>query len=210
MRLIIFKTLLRLDNLLRRWITYYSLENGVHPKHRLTGYHQFFIDNVSSHDTALDIGCGHGFLAYDVSTKAKHVTGIDINQDYIATAQRLHRRPNLKFILGDATTCKFTVTFDAIILSNVLEHINDRVSLLKKIRPLSNKLLIRVPMIDRDWLPLRKKELGVEYRLDTTHQIEYTENIFRQELAAAGLKISQLNVRFGEIYCVASPTSKRP
>lgn len=204
------KTLLRLDNFLQRWITYFSLENGLHPKHRLTNYHQFFLDNIGPNDTVLDVGCGLGLLAHDVAQKAKRVVGIDINQQYLATAKTNYSHPRLTYVHGDATTFDFGEKFNVLILSNTLEHIKYRVNFLNKLKSASDKFLIRVPMINREWLVLLKKELGIEYRLDTTHQIEYTENIFRQELAAAGLKISQLNVRFGEIYCVASPTTERP
>jgi len=89
-----------------------------------------------------------------------------------------------------------------IILSNVIEHIEDRVKFLKEIRKLAKKFLIRVPMIDRDWLTLYKKELGVEYRLDKTHFTEYTEQSFRDEVKEAGYKIVSLYIRFGEIYAV--------
>ncbi|MFH1353973.1 MAG: class I SAM-dependent methyltransferase [bacterium] len=204
MRKYILITLLRLDNFLRRWITYFSLEQGVHPKHRLTQYHQFFLDNIFPTDSVLDVGCGLGLLACDIAAKAKHVTGIDLNKDYLSQA---HRLQNIDFIHGDATTFDFKKNFDVLILSNTLEHIKNRVDFLKKLTPHAKKFLVRVPMINRDWLVLLKKELGVEYRLDPTHYIEYTEEIFRRELAAAGLEITKLSVRFGEIYCCAQPNT---
>jgi hypothetical protein len=57
-------------------------------------------------------------------------------------------------------------------------------------------------MLDRDWLTLYKKELGVEYRLDKGHFIEYTEQSFRDEVKEAGYKIVKLEIRFGEIYAI--------
>jgi len=210
MRKTILACLLRLDNFLRRWITYFSLESGVHPKHRLTNYHQFFLDRVSPNETVLDIGCGFGLLAYDVARKARQVTGLDINKQYLATARSKHRLPNLTYIHGDATACSLPSKFNVIILSNTLEHIQDRVAFLKKLSPIADKFLIRVPMINRDWLVILKKELGVEYRLDLTHYVEYTEKTFRQELDNAGLAITELTVRFGEIYSVARPFPERP
>jgi len=210
MKKYLLKTLLRLDNSLRHWITYFSLENGLHPKHRLTNYHQFFLDNIGPNDTVLDVGCGLGLLAHDVAQKARRIVGIDINQQYLATAKTNYSHPRLTYVHGDATTFDFGEKFNVLVLSNTLEHIKYRVSFLNKLKSAGDKFLIRVPMINREWLVLLKKELGIEYRLDTTHQIEYTENIFRQELAAAGLNITELSVRFGEIYCVARPSPKRP
>src|SRR3990167_4256686 len=111
MKKYLLKTLLRLDNSLRRWITYFSLESGLHPKHRLTNYHQFFLDRISPNETVLDIGCGLGLLAYDVARKARQVTGLDINEQYLTTAKSKHCLPNLTFIHGDATACNLPNKF---------------------------------------------------------------------------------------------------
>jgi SAM-dependent methyltransferase len=200
----ILKNLLKLDNFLRRWITFFSFEQGIHPKHRLTRYHDFFLDNIEATDTVLDVGCGLGLLACESAAKASRVVGIDMNEDYLDHARQHCRRHNVEFILGDATRYDFMKTFDVLILSNVLEHIEDRVAFLQRLKPRAKRLLIRVPMIDRDWIVLLKRELSVDYRLDPTHCIEYTEHSFRQELGTAGLAIEQLVIKFGEIYCVAS------
>lgn len=204
-RVPLLKRLLQTDNALRRWIAFLAVENALHPKHRLMNYHQFFVDRVRNSDTVLDIGCGGGHVGFDVAQKANEVVGIDISPHYLAPSQQYAHQRNLSFVVGDATTHDFGRTFDVAILSNVLEHVSDRVGLLKKAATLAPTLLIRVPMIDRDWLPLLKKELGVEYRLDPTHTIEYTEQEFRTELSEANLTVEHLTIRFGEIYCVAHP-----
>ncbi|OQX53419.1 MAG: hypothetical protein B5M53_06970 [Candidatus Cloacimonas sp. 4484_209] len=91
---------------------------------------------------------------------------------------------------------------DIIVLSNVLEHIQNRIDFLKKLSKLSDKFLIRVPMFNRDWITLYKKELGVEWRLDKTHYVEYTLESFTKELKEAGLSIIKYDVKFGEIYSI--------
>ena len=158
------------------------LNNGIHPKHEIMNYHKFFVDNVSEGNTVLDVGCGNGFLAYDVAKKAKRVVGIDINKKNIEFAKKHYKRGNLEFIVGDATKYQFNESFDVIILSNVLEHIENRVEFLKKLRNVAPKFLIRVPLITRSWLPVYLKEMGYEYRLDKTHYIEYTEEEFFEEI----------------------------
>jgi len=47
-----------------------------------------------------------------------------------------------------------------------------------------------------------KKELGLEYRLDKTHFIEYTLESFQKELEKAGFKIYNYNIQFGEIWAI--------
>ncbi|MBU0512922.1 MAG: hypothetical protein KJ638_14640 [Chloroflexi bacterium] len=53
-------------------------------------------------------------------------------------------------------------------------------------------------------MPL-KKELGVEWRLDPTHEIEYTQETFAAEMAEARLKVTHLEVRWGEIWSECKP-----
>ena len=195
---------LRFSNLLYKIISFLAIktEGGLHPKHRLIGYHKFFLDNVSKEDKVLDIGCGNGALTYDVARKVKSVTGIDIEPKNIVKANAEHSGPNTIFILGDATRDLSGEKFNVIILSNVLEHIEDRINFLKSIRGLASKYLIRVPMFDRDWIPLYKKELGLEWRLDMTHYTEYSRSSFEKEVDEAGYKIASLSVQFGEIWAI--------
>ena len=160
----------------------------------------FFFNNIEENTNILDVGCGIGFLTKLLSKKAKKIIGIDINKESIKFALKKHNNQNIKYIVGDATTYNFNEYFDCIILSNVLEHIKDRKEFLKKIKNLSNVFLIRVPMIDRSWLTLYVKSLGLEYRLDQSHYIEYSFKSFKKEIEDSGLKIISYEIRFGEIW----------
>lgn len=202
----IIKLLLKIDNLVYRLISKYSvkMEGGVHPKHRLMKYHDFFINNTNSNDIILDIGCGNGYNTYKIAGKVKSVVGIDIDEDNIRLARKNFKKDNIEYIRGDATSYKFNKKFDVIILSNVLEHLKDRIKFLKKIRDLSKKILIRVPLFDRSWLVLYKKEFDVEYRLDSTHYIEYTVKSFLDELRNSGIEEVAYFIHFGEIWAVAN------
>lgn len=204
----IYKILLRyslkLSNFLYKLISFLAIkyEGGIHPKHRLLGYHDFFINNIRNGDTVLDIGCGNGALSFDIAKKAKEVTGIDIEEKNIREAKKKHSLTNLTYIVGDATKDLGEKKFDVITLSNVLEHIEYRVDFLKSIKGLASTYLIRVPMFDRDWIPLYKKELGIEWRLDLTHYTEFTKQTFEKEVTEAGYAINSLSVQFGEIWAV--------
>ena len=97
--------------------------------------------------------------------------------------------------------------FDTIILSNVLEHLPNRSQFLRetveRIRP--SRILLRVPVFERDWRVPLKQELGIDYRLDHTHFTEYTLESFAAEMAAAGLLVVHQEVRWGEIWAEAVP-----
>jgi len=181
---------------------------GVHVKHRLTGSYEFFTDRISASNTVLDIGCGNGALAYSIAkTTNANVIGIDINPKTIEKAKVLHSHKNVQYVTGDATKKTIENNFDVVVLSNVLEHIEQRVSFLKDL--ISNTkaptFLIRVPSFDRDWRVPLKKELGIEWRLDVTHEIEYTVDIFLSELSSSGMEAIHLESKWGEIWSVCKP-----
>jgi len=194
--------LLKIHNRLYRKISYLSrkLNNDIHPKHEIIKYYQYFLDNIDENSTILDIGCGRGTLTNNLAKKAQKVMGIDISKNYIMIAKNRYKKNNLKFINVDATKYEFKEKVDYIILSNVIEHIDDRIEFLNKIKNYGNIILIRVPMINRSWLALYKKQLGCEYRLDPSHHIEYTFQIFKKEMDLAGIEILEYSIQFGEIW----------
>lgn len=180
---------------------------GISPKHAIMKYHDFFVNNIKSSDRVLDIGCGIGVVAKDIAKKATFVTGIDILSKSITEAKKNTKDiKNITFIVGDATIYPFQEKFDVITLSNVLEHIEERVHFLQKIRPLASTFLIRVPMINRDWLTPYKKSIGVEWRLDSTHFTEYTLDSFKDELTQANMHITSYSIQYGEIWAIVNPT----
>lgn len=194
----------------------YSLEGkkaieyggGVHTKHRHLRYHEFFIKRVYPGEQVLDIGCGIGILAYEVAEKAgAYVTGIDLNPKNIAYALKHYQHPRCTFLKGDALKELPDRAFEVVILSNVLEHLSERAFFLKRIQELlkPSRILIRVPLFERDWrVPLRQ-ELGVEWRLDPTHETEYTSESFQEEMTQAKLKITYQEIRWGEIWAEVVP-----
>ncbi|MHA1938300.1 MAG: class I SAM-dependent methyltransferase [Candidatus Thorarchaeota archaeon] len=183
-------------------------DGGIHTKHRHIRYHDFFVERVLAGERVLDIGCGIGALAYSLARKAEaHVVGIDVNPDNIAQARERYVHPNVQYVVGDALKDLPAEFFDLIILSNVLEHLPERPAFLRRVREITkaSRFLIRVPLFEREWRVPLKKELNVEWRLDSTHEIEYTLESFAQEQAAAGLNIMHQEVRWGEIWAEAVP-----
>ena len=178
-------------------------ENGIHVKHRLMLYHDFFVDRIQSTEKVIDLGCGYGAVAHSIASRTgAQVTGIDLNSKNIAQAQASYNLPNLTFIEGDVFKDLPDETFDTIVFSNVLEHIEHRVDFLttvqQNLKP--TRWLIRVPMYNRDWrVPLRQ-ELGIMYFSDGTHFTEYTRESFEREMEEAHMIITHLQINWGEIW----------
>jgi SAM-dependent methyltransferase len=200
----LLRWLLRLDNLLYHATTRAAVWSGggVHPKRRLTGYHAFFVARVEPGDRVLDIGCGDGALAAALARERDaRVTGLDRDGAAIRAARAAWPDPRLDFVEGAARHLP-AGKFDVVVLSNVLEHLDARTTFLRETveHTGARRLLIRVPLFERDWRVPLKRELGVDYRLDPTHRIEYTLAELDAELAAAGLAVEERLVRWGEIW----------
>lgn len=178
---------------------------GVHTKHRHLRYHDFFVERIRAGERVLDVGCGDGTVARDVAERTgATVVAIDIVEAKIAAARAKNGHSGVAYVCGDATRDLPAGIFDAVILSNVLEHIEERPEFLRAVRAAARpgRWLVRVPLFERDWRVPLKRELGLEWRLDPTHFTEYTQESFAEEVAAAGLEIVEQQVRWGEIWCV--------
>ncbi len=204
------RIVLDLDNRLYRLQGTLAVQygEGVHTKHRHTGYHDFFCARISGVETVLDIGCGIGAVAYDIATRrGAAVTGIDLNRESIELARKRPDHEKLTYIVGDALTDLPSNHYDVVILSNVLEHIEHRRDFLNQVnaRISPSRWLIRVPLFERDWRVPLKQEIGIDWRLDPTHCTEYTVESFQNEAAGADLRIEHLEVRWGEIWSELCP-----
>ncbi len=200
--------LFRLDAALYRLQGQKAIEydGGIHTKHRHMRYHDFFAGRIHAGEWVLDIGCGMGAVAYNIAEKAgAYVVGIDLNPDNVAQARQCYAHPQVEYRVGDALEELPNGPFDVVILSNVLEHLPERPAFLCRVQEVArpSRFLIRVPLFERDWRVPLKRELGVEWRLDASHRAEYTLESFAEEMAAAGLKVTHQEVRWGEIWAEA-------
>lgn len=186
-----------------------TVNHGEHPKHSIMLYKEWFLSHVDSSSIVLDVGSNTGAMSSLMAKKAKYVYGIEIDAEHASEARARYSMPNLEFVTGDATSYSYKgfKQINCVTLSNVLEHIEDRINFLKNLQrevPWSDNaprlFLIRVPSIERDWISVYKKLCGVEYRLDSTHKIEHTQQLLHEELLAAGLQIVSFETRFGEYY----------
>lgn len=202
------RELLQLDNDLYQLHGQVAIrENGgIHPKHSLTNYHDFFSTHITSKERVLDFGAGIGAVALAVAeVTGASVDGIELLRENVEMAKKHYAHPRVRFFEGDGLSFPLDANYDVVILSNVLEHLDGRPEALKAlcIRSGAQRMLIRVPAFDRDWRVTYKRHLGVEWRLDEDHRIEYTQESLAQELAEAGLRIVTQERKWGEIWVEA-------
>lgn len=186
--------------------------NGEHPKHYLTNYHHFFVDNIENGEKVIDVGCGYGSVSRSIAFAKPDsvVLGVDNDLPRLSQALKSNNPKNLTFEYGDATNKIYNHSWDVVVLSNVLEHIEHRISFLKLLstNTKAKKILIRVPNYERDWqVPLRK-ELRMNYFSDDDHKIEHTPTELQNEIRLSNLEIIELSTQWGEIWAICKPILK--
>jgi 2-polyprenyl-3-methyl-5-hydroxy-6-metoxy-1,4-benzoquinol methylase len=72
----------------------------------------------------LDIGCGNGNISLALGSLGYQVTGVDIDQTSVDTARGRSTFSNVKFEVLDANSFAMADAFDAVVCSEVLEHLN--------------------------------------------------------------------------------------
>lgn len=169
---------------------YYGEE--LHPKNIYAYHHDFFVENVDKGDIVLDLGCGTGLILSKVVEKCDKGIGIDYNDVNLEYAKSHCKRDNTEFYKGDITDIgainKMVGDYTVVIVSQVLEHLDDPVHLLKNLK--CDKLLISVPS-EESWIVQMKKDLGMPYFGDSDHKRLYTKEMLKEHLEEAG---------FGYIY----------
>lgn len=117
----------------------------------------------------LDVGCGNGVISRHLGQYGFKVTGIDVSDKAIAIAKSLNKYDNVKFETKSAEQLVAEgEKYDAIICSEVLEHLSNPDALLEvlyKSLASNGKLLITVPngkgpresLVTKPVLKMRKK-----------------------------------------------------
>ncbi|HUF01631.1 MAG TPA: class I SAM-dependent methyltransferase [Gaiellaceae bacterium] len=183
-------------------------DGGIHAKHRLTRYHDFFVERIRPGERVLDVGCHKGELAIDIAERTgATVVGIDRSPWALEQARGRFSHSNVTYVEADALAFAPDEPFDVVVLSNVLEHLGPRVEFLRGLRDRvgATCLLIRVPVLERDWTVPLRRELGLAYFSDPEHEVEYDVDLLRTELSAAGWEMREPVLAWSEIWAEARP-----
>lgn len=128
--------------------TYYEY-NRLADRKRLDFITGFLQHSLLAGASVLDVGCGNGVISRHLGKFGFNVTGIDVSEKTIEKANALNKLGNVSFITKSAEELMATgQQYDAIICSEVLEHLDRPESLLQvlnKILSKNGKLIITVP-----------------------------------------------------------------
>jgi len=199
-----------LQAIIDKLINIKSLEyyKGKHPKHHLwKGHYKFIIDNIKKGDKVLDVGTGAS-LSYtqEVAEKCSKIDCCDINEKLITKSIEENKYKNVKYFVLDITKELPKEKYDIVIMSHVLEHLNEPEKVLHKIKSITDKIIIRLPRYDDHWMYLVKKDLGLFYFKDADHKREYTLKESTDLIEASGWKIqtalNDIDIKIVGVKCV--------
>jgi len=153
-----------------------------------------FIDKylVRSNQAVLDVGCGAGSISFYLASEGQNVTGIDISSKAIAECNKSLKHLGLKKISFKRSffpeESAFENKFDAVIFTEVIEHLVDDGLALKTINKLLKKdglLFLSTPSINA----LHKLGLTKDFDKEVGHLRRYTSLQLKNLLKENGFKI---------------------
>lgn len=181
--------------LIHSYEVYNILENPIKAKSL-----NFLLDKISENSTVIDLGCRRGELTYKIAEKAKHVLGADWDENVITEAKKLYRLDNLEFLSIDVFEFlrQTDTKYDVLILSHILEHLDNPSDLLLKSYEYFNFLYIEVPDFDDTYLNIFRQDFDRDliYK-DSDHIWEFTREEIKSIINKTGYKIRDVEYRFG-------------
>lgn len=167
----------------------------------------FILKAVNSTDKVLDLGCKQGAISKIISSKAKLVIGIDYDKSEINLAQEGYANcNNLQFIHSEAYEYleETKDSFDILILSHILEHIDNPEDFLNKFSSFFKKIYIEVPDFDASYLNHYRLSLNSQLVYsDTDHIFEFDRKELKELLNSCNLVVDVEEYRYGvqKIWC---------
>jgi SAM-dependent methyltransferase len=177
---------------------YYSPEN--HPIRQCSA--KFILDNLDERSSVLDLGCNLGDISFIIAEKARKVVGVDFNEKAIEIAKKRYQRQNLEFHCGEALEFlkRSSEHFDVLILSHILEHLDNPQDFLNKFKDNFNSIYIELPDFERNYLNHYRKDLDIKLIYsDADHISEFDRDELKALLKNCNLEIIREEYRYGLI-----------
>ncbi len=156
---------------------------------------KWIIRQLGKQDHVLDLGYGSGIVCKAIAESGRHVTVVDGAHDFILQASTIPNIDAVHSMFEDFTT---TETFDCVIASFILEHVQEPIKLLKRCHNWGKKLIVVVGNANSI-----HRQVGVQMNLQPDiyslserdhavgHYMVYDYELLQQHLTAAGWEIEK-------------------
>lgn len=130
----------------------------------------------------LDIGCGVGTIDFYIASRKKHVMGIDISMNAINIARSnsmlLHLANKSRFLKMNFPKHGIKEKYDAILITEVIEHLKNDNNAVKKLHDISRKNTIIIASSPSKNAPLYRLGLLNDFDRKVGHLRRYSESEF--------------------------------
>ena len=166
---------------------------------RPLGGHEKLLKLVGRGVRVLDVGCSSGYLSRRLVRQGCSVVGIETDEEAADAARAVCD----DVLVGDVETMNLPLleeSFDVVLLGDLLEHLRDPQSLLRRLRPFlvpGGRLILSTPNV-ANWA-VRLSLLAGRWRytdrgiLDRTHAYLFTRGTLEETLRDAGYRIVEFD-----------------
>lgn len=159
----------------------------------------FLLDGVPAECSLLDIGCGKGYIMKQLQTKTNNILGVDYNKEDIEYLAQHLPHPNIKVICDDIFNYMAKlegVYFDVIILSHVVEHIDEPEPFLARLADKAKTFYIEVPDFESNYQNAYREKLGTDLVYsDADHVSEFRREDMEEMFKKLDLQILRSEFR---------------
>lgn len=170
----------------------------------------FLVNQISKEDRVLDIGCGEGYVIQRLLNKTSNILGIDYQEKSIEKAKRLLDN-QVELICDDIhhyIKNHPEQKFDVIVLSHVLEHIDNPQKFLKDIRGYANYFYIEVPDFEASHLNVFRQYVKTDLvYTDADHVSEFDRRELQDLMNNTDLEVLKAEFNYGvmKLWCKKRP-----
>lgn len=202
-----FKLFLNLEWIFERLSHETSFKNFTYENHPVRQFSKpFILSNISETSCVLDLGCATGEISNIIAEKAKKIVGIDYDKNAIEIAQKKWQRPNLTFYNREALEFlnNSPDKFDTLVLSHILEHLDNPKEFLAKFKSYFQYIYIELPDFEKNYFNYYRKALNLKLiYTDVDHVSEFDRDELKSMVNECGMEVIKEEYRFGllKIWC---------
>ena len=178
----------------------YIYKAGLNDSAAETGQ-DFLLARVWEGAKVLDLGCGRGYVAKKLSAKTDKILGVDYDPDSVECAKGNLAGTGAVFRcedIFDYLAANPGEKFDVVVLSHIVEHIEDPGAFLEKIKNAGDYFYVEVPDIEASHLNTYRQLVGTDLTYnDADHVHEFDREQLKGLLHGAGLTVLEDEFRWG-------------
>lgn len=162
------------------------------------------INYLSTSDvkTVLDVGCGSGRYAIDLSKQGMKITGVDLAQEMLDIAESNSGKLEFdnEFILGSYLDVTIDTKKDAAILMGFFDYISNPLDIFIKLKEDTNKFILASFPKSGGILAFQRK---IRYNMRNCQLFYYSENLINTIMSDAGITDYEIQDNDREFFLIA-------